>query len=69
VTPDLDQFAAKGMGFDQFYSMALNCSPARIGLLTGRYPAAAGFRGVIRGGTFARGVTADAPMLSEILSQ
>ena len=38
ATPNLDQMAAEGMKFTQFYSAAAVCSPARASLLTGRYP-------------------------------
>jgi arylsulfatase len=41
-TPNLDALAAGGSVFRRFYSNA-RCSPTRASLLTGRYPAAAGF--------------------------
>src|SRR5688500_7823375 len=37
-TPNLDQMAAEGMRFTQFYSVAEVCTPSRASLLTGRYP-------------------------------
>jgi arylsulfatase A len=37
-TPSLDRMAAEGARLTQFYSTAPLCSPARAGLLTGRYP-------------------------------
>ena len=37
-TPNLDRMAEEGLRFTDFYSCASICSPARAGLLTGRYP-------------------------------
>lgn len=41
-TPHLDQMAAEGIRFTDFYSTAPVCSPSRVGLLTGRSPNRAG---------------------------
>lgn len=41
-TPHLDQLAKEGIRFTDFYSAAPNCSPARVGLLTGRAPSKVG---------------------------
>ncbi len=41
-TPNLDNMAAQGMRFTDFYSSAPVCSPSRVGLLTGRSPNRAG---------------------------
>ena len=38
-TPVLDRLAAEGTRFTQAYSIAPICTPTRIGLMTGRYPA------------------------------
>jgi arylsulfatase A-like enzyme len=38
VTPNLDRMAQDGVRFTDFYSCNALCSPARFGLLTGRYP-------------------------------
>ena len=37
-TPNIDQLAAKGIRFDQFYLTASSCSPSRSSIITGRYP-------------------------------
>lgn len=41
-TPNLDALAANGIKFNNSYSAAPNCSPARVSLLTGRMPARSG---------------------------
>lgn len=41
-TPHLDQLAGEGMRFTDFYAAAPNCSPSRVGLLTGRSPSKVG---------------------------
>lgn len=41
-TPHLDQLAQSGIRFTDFYAAASNCSPSRVGLLTGRSPSKAG---------------------------
>lgn len=41
-TPHLDRMASEGIRFTHFYSCNALCSPARYGLLTGRYPQRAG---------------------------
>lgn len=40
-TPNMDRIGEEGLNFDNFYSCYSVCSPARFGLMTGRYP----FRG------------------------
>lgn len=42
ITPNIDQLAAAGIKFDNCYSGAPNCSPARVSLMTGRIPTRAG---------------------------
>ena len=41
-TPNLDNLAKEGLLFTNFYAPAPNCSPSRVGLLTGRIPSKAG---------------------------
>ena len=41
-TPNLNKLAKNGFLFTDFYAAASNCSPSRVGLLTGRSPARAG---------------------------
>jgi arylsulfatase A-like enzyme len=38
-TPTLDKLAASGTRFTQAYAIAPVCTPTRVGLMTGRYPA------------------------------
>lgn len=37
-TPNIDQLAASGIKFTNFYAAAPNCSPSRVGLMTGKSP-------------------------------
>lgn len=41
-TPNLDRLAAEGIRMTDFYAAAPNCSPSRVGLLTGRSPSIVG---------------------------
>src|SRR6478609_5317662 len=38
-TPNLDRMSAEGIRFTQYYSAAPICSPSRVGLTTGMFPA------------------------------
>jgi len=42
ITPNIDRLAAEGIKFEECYSGAPNCSPARVSLMTGRIPTRAG---------------------------
>jgi arylsulfatase A-like enzyme len=39
ATPSLDKLAAEGTRFTQAYAIAPVCTPTRVGLMTGQYPA------------------------------
>lgn len=41
-TPNIDRLASQGMRFTDCHSAAPNCSPSRVGLLTGRTPSRTG---------------------------
>ena len=43
ATPTIDQFAAEGLRFDDFYMASPVCSPSRAAMLTGCYPPRIGF--------------------------
>lgn len=45
-TPHIDQLAANGIRFTQFYSASAICTQSRAGLLTGRYSIRMGIKGV-----------------------
>lgn len=47
TTPNLDQMAAEGMRFTNFYSAQPVCSASRAGLLTGCYPNRIGISGAL----------------------
>lgn len=49
-TPNIDQLAAEGVKFTQYYAPAPLCSPSRAGLLTGRTPYRTGVRSWIPDG-------------------
>src|SRR3954447_24136414 len=44
-TPNLDQMAAEGLRFTDFYVAACVCTPSRAALLTGRLPVRSGMAG------------------------
>ncbi len=49
-TPNIDQLAAEGIKYTQFYAPAPLCSPSRAGMLTGRTPYRTGVRSWIPDG-------------------
>ena len=66
-TPHLDRMAADGARFTSWYSNSPVCSPARAGLLTGRYPGNAGVRSILAGHRTATGLPQSTPTLATAL--
>ncbi|NJN25949.1 MAG: sulfatase [Cyclobacteriaceae bacterium] len=67
-TPHIDQLAAKGMRFTNFYSAQPVCSASRAGLLTGCYPNRLGISGAL----FPKdevGINDDEVTIAEMLKQ
>ena len=48
-TPVLDKVASEGMRLTSFYAGCTVCTPSRMALLTGAYPARVGWRGGVVG--------------------
>lgn len=68
-TPELDQMAEEGIRLTSFYA-APTCSPSRIALLTGRYPARTGLGRDWGGGVGSdTGIPAYEVTLAEVLKQ
>ena len=70
-TPVLDRLASQGMRFTHAYSAAPTCTPTRVGLMTGRYPARhpVGLREPLTGADEDRGLGLEPehPTLSSLL--
>ena len=66
ATPHLDQMAAEGMRFTDFYVAAPVCSASRAALLTGCYPVRVGIHGAL-GPKSSVGLHPDETTLAEVL--
>ena len=66
-TPRVDQMAAEGVRFTDYYAAAPICSPSRAGLLTGRYPRRFGMEAWVQRADSKRGIPKDELLLSELL--
>ena len=60
-TPSLDQLARGGLRFTRHYAES-SCTPSRVALLTGRYPAELGFH------AFGPGLSQEVETLADVLS-
>lgn len=67
VTPHIDELAASGARFTDWYSGSPVCSPSRACLLTGRYPGNAGVRAILAGHRKASGLTPKVPTIAAAL--
>ena len=69
-TPALDRLASEGTRFTQAYAISLVCTPTRVGLMTGQYPARhrIGLFEPLRAPFEGEGLDATAPTLSTQLS-
>jgi arylsulfatase A-like enzyme len=68
-TPHLDQVAAEGVRFTDWYSNSPVCSPSRAALLSGRYPGNAGVRSILAGHRTAKGLPPTVPTLATALKR
>ena len=72
-TPHLDALAAQGTRFTNAYAIAPLCTPTRVGLMTGRYPARSrtGLHEPLTGWWYDHdnGLSADVPTLSMLLKE
>jgi arylsulfatase A-like enzyme len=72
-TPVLDAFVREGLKFNNAYSAAPVCTPTRVALMTGRYPARndVGLREPLRGAPFDinLGLSPEIPTLSSLLKE
>ncbi|MEM1153265.1 MAG: sulfatase [Pseudomonadota bacterium] len=67
-TPHLDELAAQGVVFNQFYASANICSPSRAGLLTGRYPIRSGMAWDVVNANDEHGLRAEEVTIAEMLN-
>lgn len=64
LTPHIDELAANGARFTNWYSNSPVCSPSRASLLTGRYPGNAGVRAILAGHRKATGLMPETPTIA-----
>lgn len=67
LTPHIDELAASGTRFTNWYSNSPVCSPSRASLLTGRYPGNAGVRAILAGHRKATGLKPESPTVAAAL--
>ena len=67
LTPHIDELAATGARFTDWYANSPVCSPSRAALLTGRYPGNAGVRAILAGHRKATGLTPESPTIASAL--
>jgi arylsulfatase A len=67
-TPNLDKLAKQGMRFPQAYAAAPVCSPTRVALLTGQFPARVGITDYLRPDD-SRHLSPDYVTIAELLRQ
>ena len=65
-TPRIDQLAAEGIRFTDYYAAAPICSPSRAGLLTGAYPRRIGMETWVQRADSNRGIHPDEVTLAEL---
>jgi arylsulfatase A-like enzyme len=68
-TPNIDQIAADGIRFTNWYSNAPVCSPSRAALLTGKYPAKTGVRNNVPSHRTGVGLTPSIPTIASVLNE
>ena len=67
ITPHLDDLAARGIRFTQFYAAAPVCSPSRAAVLTGRVPQRAGVPGNVSSAQGMPGMPAEQITIAEMM--
>ena len=66
-TPHLDQLAAEGVRFTDFYANAAVCSPTRVAFLTGRYQQRLGLDNALYYQEMGRGLPKDGETIADVL--